>query len=110
MQPISPNTLCSFKPETTTHDDLDLAQGPAVGIEEDVPTSLFDTATSGDGLKFWPWVNQVRAALVLASARLKLLAPQTPITVSPQLPLEIVMQMFKRMGLVVMISFYRISF
>ncbi|KAL4260193.1 Chloride channel protein [Pleurotus pulmonarius] len=80
VQPISPNTLCSFKPETTTHDDLDLAQGPAVGIEEDVPTSLFDTATSGDGLKFWPWVNQ------------------TPITVSPQLPLEIVMQMFKRMG------------
>ncbi|KAG5221578.1 glycerol ethanol, ferric requiring protein [Salix suchowensis] len=83
------------------HDDLDLAQGPAVGIEEDVPTSLFDTATSGDGLKFWPWVNQVCAALILAFAQPKLLAPQTPITVSPQLPLEIVMQMFKRMGLVV---------
>ncbi|KAJ8521829.1 hypothetical protein ONZ45_g1532 [Pleurotus djamor] len=80
VQQISPETPCSFKPEADTNDNLDLAQGPAVGIEEEVPTSMFETANSSGGLKFWPWVNQ------------------TPITVSPQLPLEIVMQIFKRMG------------
>jgi len=38
------------------------------------------TTVANDVLKLWPWVNQ------------------TPLTVSPQLPLEIVMQLFRRMG------------
>ncbi|KAL0956839.1 hypothetical protein HGRIS_002951 [Hohenbuehelia grisea] len=79
LQPIPPETPCSFKAEATNEDELDLANGPAVGIEEEMPR-LFEVAASADGLKFWPWVNQ------------------TPMTVSPQLPLEIVMQLFKRMG------------
>jgi chloride channel 3/4/5 len=54
--------------------------GPAIGVEESVSMVIIeDSATSG-GIQFWPWVNQ------------------TPLTVSPQLPLEIVMQLFQRMG------------
>ena len=43
---------------------------------------IMENTTMQDVLKLWPWVNQ------------------TPLTVSPQLPLEIAMQLFKRMGCV----------
>ncbi|KZP34403.1 Cl-channel protein [Athelia psychrophila] len=58
----------------------DSASGPAIGIEEEMAAELIGTTVSSDVIKLWPWVNQ------------------TPLTVAPQLPLEIVMQLFKRMG------------
>ncbi|KAF7315867.1 Chloride channel protein [Mycena indigotica] len=83
-QDIEPDTLCSFKPEATEEDgeDFDLGGGLAAGIEEDFAHELLENTTLGQQIKFWPWVNQAG----------------TPLTVSPQLPLEIVMQLFKRMG------------
>ncbi|KAF8199932.1 Cl-channel protein [Mycena galopus ATCC 62051] len=84
-QDITPDTLCLFKADDGDADleDFDLGGALAVGIdnEEDfAETMLENTASGGRQIKFWPWVNQ------------------TPLTVSPQLPLEIVMQLFKRMG------------
>ncbi|KAJ7879634.1 Cl-channel protein [Mycena olivaceomarginata] len=84
-QDITPDTLCLFKADDGDGDleDFDLGGAFAVGIgnEEDfAETILENTASGGRQIKFWPWVNQ------------------TPLTVSPQLPLEIVMQLFKRMG------------
>jgi len=48
--------------------------------EEEIPETMFERTAGSEGVEVWPWVNQ------------------TPMTVSPQLPLEIVMQLFKRMG------------
>ncbi|GAW00905.1 Cl-channel protein [Lentinula edodes] len=48
--------------------------------EEEIPETMFERPDGSEGMEIWPWVNQ------------------TPMTVSPQLPLEIVMQLFKRMG------------
>ncbi|KAJ7282794.1 Cl-channel protein [Mycena rebaudengoi] len=82
-QDIFPDTPCLFKADGADDGDLenfDLGGGLSVGIEEDFSETIFETAASGQQIKFWPWVNQ------------------TPLTVSPQLPLEIVMQLFKRMG------------
>ncbi|TEB30350.1 voltage-gated chloride channel [Coprinellus micaceus] len=59
-------------------DDLDLPRDPGEG-EEDNPEQYFAPTTAGE-LQFTPWVNK------------------TPMTATPELPLEIVMQMFKRMG------------
>ncbi|KAJ3825344.1 Cl-channel protein [Lentinula raphanica] len=51
------------------------------GIEEgEIPETLFERPDASSGVELWPWVNQA------------------PMTVSSQLPLEIVMQLFKRMG------------
>ncbi|KAJ3491253.1 hypothetical protein NLI96_g830 [Meripilus lineatus] len=83
LQDITLNTLCSFAPSPVDHDDVEIPgvePGPGVGIDEDVSTEIIDTTASADVLLLWPWVNQ------------------TPLTVSPQLPLEIVMQLFRRMG------------
>ncbi|KAF7357806.1 Chloride channel protein [Mycena venus] len=82
-QDITPDTLCLFKTDEGDGDleDFDLGGALAVGMEEDFAETIFEnTASGGEQIKFWPWVNQ------------------TPLTVSPQLPLEIVMQLFKRMG------------
>ncbi|KAF8520392.1 Cl-channel protein [Hysterangium stoloniferum] len=54
--------------------------GPALGIDEEEADNLIENSASGAEINMWPWVNQ------------------TPLTVSPHLPLEIVMQLFKRMG------------
>jgi len=55
--------------------------GLVQGIEEEeIPETMFERPDGSEGVELWPWVNQ------------------TPMTVSPQLPLEIVMQLFKRMG------------
>ena len=52
-------------------------------------------------LKLWPWVNQVRSLItrhnVVAFSSL-LHTHQTPLSVSSKMPLEVVMQLFKRMG------------
>ncbi|GBE80493.1 predicted protein [Sparassis crispa] len=80
---ISPETPCSFASNEEDQRRVEypgIATGPAVGIDEDISMEIIETSATPDVLKFWPWVNQ------------------TPLTVSPQLPLEIVMQLFKRMG------------
>ncbi|EUC66982.1 voltage-gated chloride channel protein, partial [Rhizoctonia solani AG-3 Rhs1AP] len=50
------------------------------GVEEDDHAGITPLAASTDTMHFGPWVNQ------------------TPLCVAPQLPLEIVMDLFKRMG------------
>ncbi|OBZ70692.1 hypothetical protein A0H81_09370 [Grifola frondosa] len=83
MQDISPETSCSFASDAEDHEEVEfsgIATGPAVGIDEDISMEIIETTATPDILKLWPWVNQ------------------TPLTVSPQLPLEVVMQLFKRMG------------
>ncbi|KAH8119059.1 chloride channel [Phellopilus nigrolimitatus] len=80
----SADTPCSFYSMPTDHDReeiANLATGPAMAIDDETFTNIIREAASSETLELWPWVNQ------------------TPITVSPQLPLEIVMQLFKRMGL-----------
>ncbi|KAJ7933767.1 Cl-channel protein [Mycena leptocephala] len=80
-QDIGPDTLCLFKADGDGDlEDFDLGGAFSVGLEEDFAETIFESTVSGQQIKFWPWVNQ------------------TPLTVSPQLPLEIVMQLFKRMG------------
>jgi len=83
MRRVSLQTPCSFAPgmnETGHFDDLGITSAPAVGLDEDSAADIIRDTASDHVLKFWPWVNQ------------------TPITVSPQLSLEITMQMFKRLG------------
>ncbi|KAF9484426.1 voltage-gated chloride channel [Pholiota conissans] len=71
------NTPCLFTARHQEPDDIDLASAVH---EDDEPEEYFAPTTAGEGIQFWPWVNK------------------TPMTVSPELPLEIVMQIFKRMG------------
>lgn len=85
------HTPCLFTPQGYDH-DLDLAHD---GLE-DAPERFFAPTTEGE-LQFWPWVNQVFTSSLSRFSRLTNLR-QTPMTVSPQLPLEIVMQIFKRLG------------
>ncbi|KIJ60010.1 hypothetical protein HYDPIDRAFT_99474, partial [Hydnomerulius pinastri MD-312] len=83
MGDVTPETPCSFSRQASDQEDFVLSgvtSGSALGAEEEVATELLETTASDDVLKVWPWVNQ------------------TPLTVSPRLPLEIVMQLFKRMG------------
>lgn len=78
-----PDMPCSFSAEMEDHDEVEfsgIATGAGVGMDEDISMELMETTATHEVLKLWPWVNQ------------------TPLTVSPQLPLEIVMQLFKRMG------------
>lgn len=75
-----------------------MTSGSALGVEEEVARELIETSASIDVLKLWPWVNQVLSvALALWHS---LTGLKTPLTVSPRLPLEIVMQLFNRMGYV----------
>jgi len=71
------NTPCLFAARSRDVDDIDFAPD---GQDDDADEEYFAPTTAGEGLQFWPWVNK------------------TPMTVSPELPLEIVMQIFKRMG------------
>ncbi|KAF8499678.1 voltage-gated chloride channel [Russula emetica] len=77
MRDLTPDTLCTFSPDPSEQPD---ARWSAVGNDEDMEANvLYAVATPGI-LKLWPWVNQ------------------TPLTVTSKLPLEVVMQLFKRMG------------
>ncbi|KAF8588706.1 Cl-channel protein [Ramaria rubella] len=76
---VSPQTFCSFTSETVEQDDPTAGTAPALGIDEDELENMVQASVSG-AVNMSPWVNQ------------------TPLTVSPQLPLEIVMQLFKRLG------------
>ncbi|KAJ3555645.1 hypothetical protein NM688_g2466 [Phlebia brevispora] len=82
-QGVSRDTPCSFASENEGHDELEfsgIATGPGVGMDDDISLEIIENTATPEVLKLWPWVNQ------------------TPLTVAPQLPLEIVMQLFKRMG------------
>ncbi|KAG1715769.1 hypothetical protein ID866_1393 [Astraeus odoratus] len=83
MGDITHETQCSFDRQASDQEHYILSgvtSGSALGAEEAVATELLETTASNDVLKLWPWVNQ------------------TPLTVPTRLPLEIVMQLFKRMG------------
>ncbi|KAI0728276.1 Cl-channel protein [Fomitopsis betulina] len=87
VQNISSTTPCSFASDQDDHIQIEfqvdfpgMATGPAVGIDEDISMEILETTATPGVLKFWPWVNQ------------------TPLTVTPQLPLEMAMQIFKRLG------------
>ncbi|KIM69533.1 hypothetical protein SCLCIDRAFT_1207982 [Scleroderma citrinum Foug A] len=83
MGDVTPDTQCSFNRQASDqeHDVLSgVGSGSALGAEEEVAAELLETTASNDVLKLWPWVNQ------------------TPLTVPQRLPLEILMQLFKRMG------------
>ncbi|KAF8871252.1 voltage-gated chloride channel [Gymnopilus junonius] len=71
------NTPCLFTSRQQEPDDIDMTSD---AHDDDEPEEYFAPTTAGEGIQFWPWVNK------------------TPMTVSPELPLEIVMQIFKRMG------------
>ncbi|KAH9040179.1 voltage-gated chloride channel [Lactarius pseudohatsudake] len=74
---LPPDTLCTFSPDPAEQPD---ARWSAIGSDEDMESNVrYAVATPGI-LKLWPWVNQ------------------TPLTVSSKMPLEVVMQVFKRMG------------
>ncbi|KAK2464165.1 hypothetical protein APHAL10511_003622 [Amanita phalloides] len=73
-QDFDDNTPCVFSKE------LDLSEPPPTPFGEEALAGLLSGSTSHNGLRIWPWVNM------------------TPMTVTPKLPLEIVMQLFKRMG------------
>ncbi|GLB37818.1 putative chloride channel [Lyophyllum shimeji] len=78
MPRIEDDTRCLFASRDSERDEQ---HGASFGIEEEAaPTGFVLSGLSDGDLRFWPWVNQ------------------TPMTVSPELPLEIVMQLFKRMG------------
>ncbi|KAL4073717.1 chloride channel [Scleroderma citrinum] len=83
MGDITSETLCSFNRQASDQEHFILSgvgSGSALGAEEEVAAELLETTASNDVLKLWPWVNQ------------------TPLTVPSRFPLEIVMQLFKRMG------------
>lgn len=77
IQELSEEILCFFAPDISTQDDNSWS---AIGTDDDVSMDVLHAQASPDGLKLWPWVNR------------------TPVTVASPLPLEIVMQLFKRMG------------
>ncbi|KAF8893437.1 Cl-channel protein [Infundibulicybe gibba] len=74
MQDIHPDIPCLFVSHSSDQGNF------SMDLEDDASAGFFEEGATTQGLRFWPWVNQ------------------TPMTVSPQLPLEIVMQLFKRMG------------
>ncbi|KIY48041.1 voltage-gated chloride channel [Fistulina hepatica ATCC 64428] len=75
---VVPETLCTFlaEPEDASVTEL---HGQSYDIDEDLPSSMFGGATQ-QTFNLWPWVNR------------------TSMPVSPQLPLEIVLQIFKQLG------------
>jgi len=77
IRDFRPDTLCTFSPDPSGQPDPRWA---AIGSDEDMESNVRYATSSPGMLKLWPWVNQ------------------TPLTVSSKLPLEVVMQLFKRMG------------
>ncbi|WFD36241.1 glycerol ethanol, ferric requiring protein [Malassezia cuniculi] len=72
-QLLSSGTICLFAPHTTTHDDFELDQS----YHED---EFEAPGSPGGHVDFGAWVDP------------------TPLTVQPQLDLEVVTEMFKKMG------------
>ena len=96
MCDLTSDTICTFSPAPSEQPD---ARWSAVGNDEDMEADvLYAVATPGI-LKLWPWVNQVCHCLQHTLTLLSH-ANKTPLTVTSKLPLEVVMQLFKRMGYV----------
>ncbi|TFY82449.1 hypothetical protein EWM64_g1559 [Hericium alpestre] len=76
-QDLPPETVCWFVPDSSEQGNT---LWSAIGIDEDVSVNIQHATATPGILKLWPWVNQ------------------TPLSVSSRLPLEVVMQLFKRMG------------
>ncbi|KAI0786594.1 chloride channel [Abortiporus biennis] len=75
---VTGTTPCSFAGHSDEHDELELsAYSPMPGVAGDDDIELIQTPAAPAMLKLSPW---------------------TPLSVSSQLPLEIAMQLFKRMG------------
>lgn len=99
-QSISRDTLCLFASGDGERDEVEfagIATGSGIDLDDDISLEIIETTSTHDVLKLWPWVNQVSAPKS-KWGEAYWSYPQTPLTVSPQLPLEIVMQLFKRMG------------
>ncbi|KAI0047947.1 voltage-gated chloride channel [Auriscalpium vulgare] len=77
MEELSPETVCAFIPDPAEQTGNSWS---AAGLDEDFANNILEATATPGVLKIWAWVNQ------------------TPLTVSSRLPLEIVMQLFKRMG------------
>lgn len=106
MRDLTPDTLCTFSPDPSEQPD---ARWSAVGNDEDMEANvLYAVATPGI-LKLWPWVNQVAIAYSICQLSLTN-TNQTPLTVTSKLPLEVVMQLFKRMGYVHHVYFSKVFF
>ncbi|KAF8740180.1 hypothetical protein AX14_008366 [Amanita brunnescens Koide BX004] len=75
-QGFDDDTPCTFTKE------VDFSEPPPTpfGTGEEALAGLISASSSQNGLRIWPWVNM------------------TPMTATPALPLEIIMQLFKRMG------------
>jgi hypothetical protein len=58
VQRFGTETLCSFTSHENDPDNIELANGVSLGIEE-ASTGFFETTSLENGLKLWPWVNQV---------------------------------------------------
>ncbi|KAF7782223.1 hypothetical protein Agabi119p4_1599 [Agaricus bisporus var. burnettii] len=76
---IPQSTTCIFTTQDYDTDSVEM-EPASFDADEDLQEGLFSSTLSDDGVNFSPWVNRI------------------PMTVAPQLPLEIVMQLFKRMG------------
>jgi len=74
------NTFCIFTPLDSDANSIDMEPNPPIRVEEGISEDFFTSTLSENGIRFSQWVNRI------------------PMTVSPHLPLEIVMQLFKRMG------------
>ncbi|KAF5351931.1 hypothetical protein D9756_007664 [Leucocoprinus leucothites] len=77
---IHRSTPCIFTPLEADADSIDMESRSSFGDGEELQGNLLNSTLSEHGITFSSWVNRI------------------PMTVSPQLPLEIVMQLFKRMG------------
>ncbi len=102
MRDFTPDTTCSFSPDPLEQPD---ARWSAVGNDEDTEANVLYAVASPGILKLWPWVNQVGHRLQQISLFCLQNANQTPLTVTSKLPLEVVMQLFKRMGYVYHVYF-----
>lgn len=108
IQHVRPDTLCSFIPgDPHTEEDVPSlstpglrSAGPMVSIEDELSAEVVESTSTHDTIKFWPWVQEVNVSLLIQDGAIltQCGSNQTPLTVSPQLPLEIAMQLFKRMG------------
>ncbi|XP_006460707.1 hypothetical protein AGABI2DRAFT_185057 [Agaricus bisporus var. bisporus H97] len=76
---IPQSTTCIFTTQDYDTDSVEI-EPASFDADEDLQEGLFSSTLSDDGVNFSPWINRI------------------PMTVAPQLPLEIVMQLFKRMG------------
>ena len=88
------NIPCLFNARHQDHDGVDLAPS---SHDEDEQEEYFAPTTAGECIQFWPWVNRVSNKHSFALVNIYV-GNKTPMTVSPDLPLEIVMQLFKRLG------------